>query len=143
MTETLLSIQEASAISGKSIQTIRRAVKSKKVIVKRKRTPQGFNYLIGKESLLKYYNVQATLFEREQAGLASGKNKTTAVSKEFATLEDLKKLQKDIEAVLDGHKKEKESFVRFMKAFQEKFVVMENQLKLLEAPKKRWYQVWK
>jgi hypothetical protein len=143
MTETLLSIQEASAVSGKSIQTIRRAVKSKKVTVKRKRTPQGFNYLIGKESLLKYYNIQANLFEREQAGLESGKSKGTSVSKEFATLEDLKKLQKDIEAVLEGHKKEKESFMRFMKAFQEKFVVMENQLKLLEAPKKKWYQVWK
>jgi hypothetical protein len=142
MPETLLSIQEAAAVSGKSIQTIRRAIKSRKVTVKRKKTPQGFNYLIGKESLMKYYKMQASLFEREQAGLDHGK-KSNAVAKEFATLEDLKKLQKDIEAVLDGHKKEKESFMRFMKAFQEKFVVLENQMKLLEAPKKKWYQIWK
>jgi hypothetical protein len=139
MTETLLSIQEAAALSGKSIQTIRRAVKSKRLSVKKKKTPQGFNYLISKESLLKHYKIQASLFEREAGGLNTGKEKTYSVAKEFATLEDLKKLQKDIEAVLEDHKKEKESFVRFMKAFQEKFVVLENQLKLLESPKKKWY----
>ena len=142
MSETFLTIQEAAEASGKSIQTIRRAVKSKKVAIKRKKTPQGFNYLIGKESLLKFYKIQASLFEREQAGLDKSA-KTQSLSKEFATVEDLKKFQKDISVVLEEHKKEKESFMRFMKAFQERFVVMENQMKLLEQPKKKWYSFWK
>ena len=141
MSETFLSIQEAAEISGKSIQTIRRAVKSKKVAIKKKRTPQGFNYLIGKESLIKYYKIQASLFEREAGGIKETA-KTKGLTAEFATIDDLKKFQKDIEVVLDEHKKEKESFMRFMKAFQERFVVLENQLKLIEQPKKRWYQFW-
>lgn len=141
MSETFLTIQEAAEISGKSIQTIRRAVKSKKVVIKKKRTPQGFNYLLGKDSLLKYYGIQATLFERDAGGI-KGSAKTKSLTTEFATVEDLKKFQKDISEVLEEHKKEKESFMRFMKAFQERFVVLENQLKLLEQPKKKWYQLW-
>ena len=142
MSETFLSIQEAAEVSGKSIQTIRRAVKAKKLSVKKKRTPQGFNYLIGKESLTRFYKIQAGLFEREAGGINKGAVKTKGLTAEFATVEDLKKFQKDIEVVLEEHKKEKESFMRFMKAFQERFVVLENQLKLLEQPKKKWYQFW-
>ena len=142
MSETFLSIQEAAEISGKSIQTIRRAVKARKVATKKKKTPQGFNYLIGKESLMKFYKLQASLFEREAAGLDKGA-KTQSLSSEFATVEDLKKFQKDIESLLEEHKKEKDSFMRFMKAFQERFVVLENQLKLLEQPKKKWYAFWR
>lgn len=140
MAETLLSIQEAAEISGKSIQTIRRAIKANKVSYKRKKTPQGFNYSITRDSLIHYYKLQATLFDREP-GHVKGSGK--GISKEFASLDDLKKLQSDIESVLDDHKKEKESFMRFMKAFQERFVVLENQLKLLEQPKKRWFHFWK
>ncbi len=143
MSEIFLSIQEAAEISGKSIQTIRRAIKSRKIVSKRKKTPQGFNYMIGKESLITLFNIKANLFERDQAGLEGQKNKGKSLTGEFATLDDLKKLQKDIEAVLDDHKKEKESFMRFMKAFQERFVVLENQLKLIEEPKKKWYVFWR
>lgn len=139
MAETLLTIQEAAEISGKSIQTIRRAIKGNKVNFKRKKTPQGFNYTINRESLVNYYKLQSSLFDRDPAGIKeSGKG----VSKEFASLDDLKKLQKDIVAVLDEHKKEKDSFMRFMKAFQDRFVVLENQLKLLEQPKKPWFKFW-
>jgi hypothetical protein len=142
MSETFLTIQETAEMTGKSIQTIRRAVKSKKVTVKKKRTPQGFNYLIGKDSILKYYKIQASLFEREAGGIKDPA-KTKGLTAEFATIDDLKKFQKDIEMVLEEHKKEKESFMRFMKAFQERFVVMENQLKLLEQPKRHWYEFWR
>ena len=141
MSETFLTIQEAAELSGKSIQTIRRAVKSKKVVIKKKRTPQGFNYLLGKDSLFKFYGIQANLFERDAGGIKDSA-KTKGLTKEFATIEDLKKFQKDISDVLEEHKKEKDSFMRFMKAFQERFVVLENQLKLLEQPKRKWYQIW-
>jgi hypothetical protein len=62
----------------------------------------------------------------------------------FATLHDLQVLEKEVASLLEEYKKEKESFMRFMKAFQERFVVLENQLKLLEEPKKKsWFKFWK
>jgi hypothetical protein len=139
MPETLLSMQEAAEITGKSIQTLRRALKTNKIQFKKRKTPQGFNYLIDKESLAAYYKLQASIFDREPAGI----KKTSTEVAEYATIADLKRFRKDMESILDEHHKEKENFVRFMKAFQDRFVAMENQLKLLEQPKKSWYHFWK
>ncbi|MFA5948478.1 MAG: hypothetical protein WC806_05975, partial [Candidatus Gracilibacteria bacterium] len=58
MLKKLISIQEASDISNKSIQTIRRAIKAKKIIYRRKKTPQGFNYLIDFDSLIDLYRLK-------------------------------------------------------------------------------------
>jgi hypothetical protein len=60
MAETLYSIQEAAAFAGKSVQTIRRALKSKKLTAKKQRTPQGFNYLIHEDSLVSFYKLANT-----------------------------------------------------------------------------------
>lgn len=141
MPETFLSIQEAAEISGKSIQTIRRAIKTKKLQCKRKKTPQGFNYVLGRESVVSLYKLQGKMMDREQGSIKH--SSTKEVSTEFATAAELKKMQKDIEAILSEYGKEKDTFMRFMKTFQERFVVMENQMKLLEQPKKKWFQVWK
>lgn len=141
MPETLLTLQEAAKISGKSLQTIRRALKGKKLQAKKKRTPQGFNYLIVQESLVKFYKLgQSSIFDREQRSI---KEESKAVAAEVATLQDLQKLQAHVEGLLEGNKKDKESFMRFMKAFQDRFLSLENQFKLLEQPKRKWYQVWK
>ncbi|HLG25424.1 MAG TPA: hypothetical protein VI588_01350 [Candidatus Gracilibacteria bacterium] len=140
MADTLVTIQEAAELSGKSIQTIRRALKANKIANKRKRTPQGFHYLINQESLIQFYKLRLD-GDRKAGGI---KKTGTAVSESYATLKDLTKLQTEIQDLLSEHEKAKESFMRFMKAFQERFVVLENQLKLIEAPgKKRWYQIWK
>lgn len=141
MSETYLTIQEAAAVSGKSIQTIRRALKGSRLQAKRKRTPQGFNYLISRDSLINFYKLKEDVMDREPAGLNNKQEKS--ISGEFATLQDLQNFQHQIEQLLDEQKKEKDSFIRFMKAFQERFVVMENQMKLLEQPKKRWFHFWK
>lgn len=141
MSETLLSIQEAAEISGKSIQTIRRSLKTNKLQHKRKRTPQGFNYLINRDSLVNLFKLQSSIFDRVSGGIKNSENK--GVAKEFATVDDLKKFQQHFEQILDENKKEKDNFMRFMKAFQERFVVLENQLKLLEQPKKKWYSFWR
>jgi|WetSurMetagenome_2_1015567.scaffolds.fasta_scaffold34579_2 hypothetical protein len=145
MSETLLSIQEAAEISGKSIQTIRRALKGNKLQCKRRKTPQGFNYMIERESLVSYYKLAARNFDRAQGGIKGAPEKSTSkeVTGEFASMEDLKKMQKEIEDILEGYKKEKETFMRFMKTFQERFVVMENQMKLLEQPQRKWFEFWK
>lgn len=147
MAETLLTIQEVAALTGKSLQTIRRAIKAKKIVAKRKKTPQGFNYLITQDSVASFYKVKMKDMarEREQGSLnVKEKGVSADTSAAFATLSDLQKMEKEVADLLDEYKKEKESFMRFMKAFQERFVVLENQLKLLEEPKKKaWYQFWK
>jgi len=147
MAETLLTIQEVAAITGKSLQTIRRAIKAKKLTAKRKRTPQGFNYLVTQESVSSFYKIgmKALNRDREQGSVnTKEKGVSTDTNSAFATLSDLRAMEKEVVDLLEEYKKEKESFMRFMKAFQERFVVLENQLKLLEEPKKKsWLQFWK
>lgn len=144
MAVTFLSIQEAADISGKSLQTIRRAIKSKKLVSRKKKTPQGYNYQINRESVLKYYKIKAGNIEREAGSLKGSKGPSKAVSKEFATQEDIKKIQEQIEKALSENKKERENFMRLMQAFQDKFIALENQLKLLEEPRSRkWYEFWR
>lgn len=143
MAETLLSIQEAAAISGKSIQTIRRAIKNNKLTAKKRKTAQGFNYMVTQDSLTTFYKINPTLFDRQQSSIKE-KESTTAISNEVATQKDLQMLQQSLEHMLDDYKKEKDNLMRFMKAFQDKFVALENRYKLLEEPKKKaWYQFWK
>lgn len=143
MPETLISIQNAAEISGKSIQTIRRAIKSRKIVSRKKKTPQGYNYLVSRDSVFKYYKIKADFGSREAGGLKQSKIEEH-LAEEFATLADLKRIQKDMDELISEHKKAKDSFVRFMKVFQEKFTLMENQMRLLEEPKEnKWYHFWK
>lgn len=98
--------------------------------------------MINRESVIEVYKLRIPKTQRKAGRLNKGKKADEV--QEFATVEDLKKIQGDIESLLDEHEKAKESFMRFMKTFQEKFIVMENQLKLLEQPKdKKWYHFWK
>lgn len=144
MPETLLTIQEAASLSDKSIQTIRRALKAKKIQAKKKRTPQGFNYLVTQESLASFYKLGNLHTDRGQGTLKKESKISRGDSSGYATFSDLQKFQHTIEDLLSDHQKEKENFMRLMKAFQDRFVVMENQLKLLEDPKKkRWFQFWR
>lgn len=140
MTATFITIQEAAEISGKSIQTIRRAIKGKKVSSRKKKTPQGYNYAVDRDSLFKYYKIGPA------PGVKGGarKQRSLAETDEYATVRDLKRIRTSIEELMDEQMKTKDNFVRFMKTFQEKFVLLENQLKLLEEPKdKKWYHFWK
>jgi hypothetical protein len=139
-----MTIQEAADLSGKSIQTIRRAVKARKLQSRKQKTPQGYNYQINRESVVKFYKIKAGKIEREAGGLKRSKATESAISKEFATIDDIKNLQAQIEKALNENKKEKENFIRLIQAFQDKFIALENQLKLLEEPKgKKWYEFWK
>jgi len=58
MAQTFLTIQEAAMISGKSIQTIRRAIKSKKIKARKSKTPQGYNYMVDRQSLVSLYEIK-------------------------------------------------------------------------------------
>ncbi|MBI2463503.1 helix-turn-helix domain-containing protein [Candidatus Peregrinibacteria bacterium] len=59
MEKGLLTINEASSLSGKSPQTIRRLLKQKKLKFRRKRTPQGFSYFIDRSSIADYFDLDS------------------------------------------------------------------------------------
>lgn len=145
MSETLLTIQEAASLSGKSVQTIRRALKSNKLEAKRRKTPQGFNYLITLDSLTSLYKLKNVALEREQGSVKNtpSSEQTQIPTTQFASIDDLKKVEQTLHSLLSVNNKEREKFMAFMKAFQEKFVVLENQMKVLDQPKKKWYHFWK
>jgi len=159
MAETYLTIQEAAEHAAKSIQTIRRALKNKKLVAKRSKTPQGFNYLVSMESLESLYKMKA----RAHSGIKKGKRlaeaEQTSLADEpiietepdfkfkdkFASKEELAEYKKSLDQLISENNKDKETFMRFAKIFQERFTALENQVKLLEAPAedRKWYQFWK
>ena len=144
MEKNYLSIQEAADLSNKSIQTIRRAIKSKKLKVKRSKTPQGFNYLIEKESLNYFYGFRAEESKKEEA-VKENSAETPKKVDESMTIEtnDFKSLIKTLEGILNQHNDERQNFLRLVSTLQEKIFVLENQLNLLKAPERKWYQLWK
>ena len=152
MPEILLTIQEAASVTGKSIQTIRRAVKARKIIAKKKKTPQGFNYMVTQDSIITCYKLDKNLFQqsRQKTSIDGNKksdnpdNSHNKEIAEFATKEEVKNVQARFDELMGEYRQEKENLMRFTKAFQDRFVVLENQIKLLEVPgRKRWYQFWK
>ncbi|MCC6643904.1 hypothetical protein IT411_04085 [Candidatus Peregrinibacteria bacterium] len=142
MAETLYSIQEAADVVGKSVQTIRRALKSKKIHAKKQKTPQGFNYLIEEGALFALYKM-----DREHGSVKKGlaEAEQTSLVTEYASKDDVMDQKRTLDRLVDENRKDKETFMRFVKVFQERFTALENQVKLLEEPgkKKRWFQFWK
>jgi len=157
MAETYLSIQEAAAFTEKSIQTIRRALKTKKLEAKRQRTPQGFNYMISQTSLVKFYEMVSE--NREHASVAPRTRKARVATKkaplaeaeqtslisDYASREDVTQIKQMLDSLVVENQKDKEGFMRFAKIFQDRFTAMENQMKLLDEPekKKKWYKFWR
>lgn len=143
MAETLYTIQEAAEAAGKSIQTIRRALKSKKIQAKKQKTPQGFNYLIEEAVLFEFYQIERPHGKVKGVRL-SGAEQTSLVT-EYASREEVGEQKKVLDRLVDDNRKDKETFMRFVKVFQERFTALESQVKLLEEPgkKKRWFQFWK
>ncbi len=146
MAQTFLTIQEAADITQKSIQTIRRAIQSKKIKSRKKKTPQGYNYMIDKDSLISTYDLkvanQAVVEEKKESADKISKN-TKKIAKQYLTHDDLGIFKETVQKLIDQNEKDKENFFRLIKTFQDRVVVLENQVKLLAQPKKKWYQVWK
>ena len=146
MAQTFLTIQEAAELSNKSVQTIRRAIRSKKIKSRKKKTPQGYNYMIDKDSLVSVYDLK-----KANAEVVSEKKKSSAkisknakkIAKQYLTQDDLGIFKETVQSLIDQNEKDKENFFRLIKTFQDRVVVLENQVKLLAQPKKKWYQIWK
>lgn len=148
MPKKLISIQEAADLSNKSVQTIRRAIKSKKLKHRRQKTPQGFNYMVNYESLCSIYGIKPIPNVKEEPvkeenKIAKPKKEATKDDGFFVTTDDFKNLTSSLEKMVTQHSEERQNFIRLVDTLQEKIFVLENQLNLLQTPKKRWYQVWK
>ena len=146
MAQTFLTIQEASELSNKSVQTIRRAIKAKKIKARKKKTPQGYNYMIDKDTLITTYGLKA-IFDKQVKEKKKGKEKISKtprkIAKQYLTHDDLGVFKDTVQSLIDQHEKDKENFFRLVKTFQDRMVVLENQVKLLETPQKKWFQFWK
>lgn len=143
-----ISIQEAADLSQKSIQTIRRAIKSKKLKVRKMKTPQGFNYLVDKNSLCGFYGVKnvetsETVKEDNVDNSESKISTSKSTNKNVISTEEFRNFTKILEKMVNQHSEERQNFMRLVNTLQEKVFVMENQINLLKAPAKKWYHVWK
>jgi hypothetical protein len=146
MKKEFISIQEASELAGKSIQTIRRAIKAKKFKVNRQKTPQGFNYLIEKESFCETFKIKLSQ-EAPKAKKETTKTekKMTSKSKNITVdPEDFKDFVRTMENLIAQHSEERKSFLGLINTMQEKIYILENQLNLLQAPqKKKWFSFFR
>ena len=153
MSTCYITIKNASEISGKSIQTIRRLVKAKKVKFKRDKTPQGFNYLIDETSFKEYYNIA-----REHAKVEKKEVKAKAVEVEAEAdqpkettkalagkveFEAAVEFNETLRHMIKQHSTEKESLFKLIDSFQGKVIALENRLKIeTEKQNKPWYKIW-
>ncbi len=138
-----ISIKEAARLSNKSIQTIRRAIKSNKIDYKKQKTPQGFNYLIDKESFCEEYNVaRAATTQR----IVPGQNKglVELANKQMEGFqEQLTEFSDTMKTLVEQHAKEKENLFKLIETFQNKVISLENKLKLVEENiNRRWWKFW-
>lgn len=145
MPKKYISIQEASDLSKKSIQTIRRAIKAKKLKIKKQKTPQGFNYLINYELFCQFYGTknENTIKEaiKKETNLTNPKKRKSSDGI-YVSVEDFKNLTATLEKMVAQHSDERQNFIRLVDTLQEKIFVLENQLNLLKTPPKKWYQFW-
>lgn len=142
MNKEYISIQEAAELSNKSIQTIRRTIKAKKIKYRKQRTPQGFNYYISRTSLCELYRIR---IKEDESRPRKTKFKPV-IEAEAMTIEveDFKSFVKTIESMLAKHSEERQNFLRLVNTLQERIFILENQINLLKgAPQKKWYQFWK
>lgn len=148
MAQTFLSIREAAELAQKSAQTIRRAVRSKKIKSRKKKTPQGYNYMIDRDSVISAYglkkaNEKVVKENKKKKGKSKISKNAKKIANQYLTKDDLGIFKETVQKLIDQNEKDKENFFRLIKSFQDRVVVLENQVKLLAEPKKKWYQFWK
>lgn len=149
MKEDLITIQEAAEISNKSVQTIRRAIKNKKLKASRQKTPQGFSYLTSQSAVCALYKIKSpTTQTQEQTSSTSRSTKQKKVSKEKTETaiakNDMAEFNKTLQELIREHSQERQNYLRLIQVMQEKMMALENRLNLLQASnQKSWFQFWK
>jgi excisionase family DNA binding protein len=201
MVNQLITIGEAADLVNKSAQTIRRLIKTNKIKFKRKRTPQGFNYVVDKASLLEFFRLLKDSTEvvdvptqmTSQPGVVypsrtiiqntppvtedpKGDEEIYILESEEMTVEESLPTQNEqpvnqeaqqqqeipsqqpvsiattqqtpdytniVEKLLEQHRQDKDKLYQLLEVFQNRIVGLEEHIRLLQAPKKKWWQVWK
>ena len=71
--------------------------------------------------------------------------KTPKASEKTITIntEDFQSFAQTMEKLISQHSEERQSFLQLVNTLQDRIFVLENQLNLLKAPQKNWYQFWK
>ena len=160
----LVTITEAATEAGKSIQTIRRMIKQRKIQVKRQKTPQGFNYLIIKDSLTAAVNAAAVAAASSLANEAPIQDTheeiapatpdaqpdihdvtatTQTMERDHRVIAEFERFGSTINTLIEQNTRDKENFFQLIKTFQDRVITLENQIKLLGAPKTSWWKFWK
>lgn len=141
----LLTINDAAKLSDKSIQTIRRMIKQKKVQVRKQKTPQGFNYLVVKGSLMEYLEKISQMTTQPEPTIQAYTREHQPIMPDltdhFKT--EIDKFNSTIQRLIEQSSKDKENFFHLIRTFQDRVGVLETQIKLLEAPESSWWQFWK
>lgn len=162
--DTYISIKDAAEISGKSVQTIRRMIKAKKLKFKKERTPQGFNYLLEAESVYSHFGVerddsapeitndanQTDIVEAVEAKVKEEDSLNTPVApavaqdrshQKIVNYEPVKEFNDTIQKIVDQHGKEKENLFKLIESFQNKVIHLETKLKD-KSSKKGLFRLW-
>lgn len=150
----LITINEAANLLGKSIQTIRRMIKQKKIEVRKQRTPQGFNYLIVKESLresLTMAGVSSTTDApsfinaevREHRNIDENESSTSQMNFEDTFRDQLEQFGSTIQKLIEQNQQDKSNFFQLIKTFQDRNSLLEDRIKQLEAPRPAKWKFWK
>jgi hypothetical protein len=138
-----ISIKEAAKLSNKSIQTIRRAIKSNKIDYKKQKTPQGFNYLIDREKFCEEYNVSRAQTTQRITPVKTEQVVELANRQMEGFQEQLTEFSETMKTLVEQHAKEKENLFKLIETFQNKVISLENKLKLVEENiNRRWWRFW-
>lgn len=208
MVNQLITITEAADLIDKSIQTIRRLIKGGKVKYRRKKTPQGFNYMIDKASLMEVFDMapqqeQPSSFQKPEMQEPTRESATQSAQEpsrqqqpihepyrdestysvdtepaiyilesedymphditdeiepaEEPTFETTERVERYaatsqdagnqtaaiIDKLLDQQRIDKEKLYQVLEAYQQRVLVLEDQIKQIQAPKKSWWAFWK
>lgn len=146
MSTCYITIKDAADLSGKSIQTIRRLIKSKKIKFKRDKTPQGFNYLIDKDAFMEFYNISRAHTNLNETVIpvetAEIKEETTSITLK-QSFDAAVEFNETVRQMIKQHSTEKESLFKLIDSFQGKVIALENRLKIeSEKANKPWYRIW-
>lgn len=141
----LITINDAATLARRSIQTIRRMIKQKKIHVKRQKTPQGFNYLIVKESLTGFLEKDSQMNIQQQPTSQNEGREHRSIASSYEDLfkTELDRFNSTIQKLIEQNEKDKDHFFQLIKTFQERNGILESRIKLLESPARRWWQIWK
>lgn len=158
-----VTLPEAAKILGKSLQTIRRMVKNKRIPSKKEETPQGFFYQVKLEDLNNFVNASTVLPNTHTDNNAGGQNLNPTIqiknpgsqikprkhrtirqdrsSNEFFEKE-MERLNSIVQNLVEQARSDKENLFGVIKTFQERVSLLENHIKYLKAPKRKWWKLW-